>query len=206
MDRDLSSKSRFTRGEVFLTEAAVEERMRREFLIPADDEVVYGGAIYRGRPRRARQIYGGYLDVARRYAMPLLLTSSTSRCNPERVAALSVRRAQRDQDWMGFFREVRVIRGPVLLGGLLSCATCLSAGRALRTRRPSPFIAPSARSWGRRATSSWRRRFRRSAEARGLAQAMSETGLPFIVSFVVDRTVCFSTGRLSASPCRRSTT
>ena len=192
MDRDSELESRFARGELFLTEAAVVERMRREFLIPADDHVEYGGAIYDEQGRAAlREIYGGYLDVARRHGMPLLLTSSTRRCNPERVAASRFAERNVMQDWMTFLRELRDERGDELfVGGLLG-----ACGDAYRPQ--GSLSHPDARAFHRAQCAAFAEAgadFLLAAtlpalsEARGLAEAMNETGLPFIVSFVVERT------------------
>lgn len=183
-------RQRLASGDVFLTEAAVVERMRREFQIPADDQLVYGGAIYDERAGEAlRRIYGEYIEVAQRFGMPLLLTSSTRRSDPERVAASRFAGYAVMEDWMSFLREVRGERGDdIFLGGLLGargdayrpqealsarealafhrvqCQACLEGGADFLLAVTLPALS----------------------EARGLAEAMSETGLPFIVSFVVD--------------------
>lgn len=191
MCSDLEIQPRLTRGELFLTEAAVVERMRREFRIPADDHLVYGGAIYDEHASEAlRRIYGAYIEVAHRFAMPLLLTSSTRRSNPERIAASRFAQHEVIGDWMTFLREVSgERRAGVFLGGLLGargnayqprealsvrealvfhraqCQACLEGGANFLMAATLPALG----------------------EARGLAKAMSETGLPFIISFVIDR-------------------
>ncbi len=191
MDGVPDLQRRLSRGEVLLTEAAVVERMRREFRVPADDRLAYGGAIYDERARGAlRQIYGGYIEVARRHALPLLLASSTRRSSAERIAAS--RFAGRDviEDWIAFLREVRGgDRGEVYLGGLLG-----SRGDAYRPQEALPALEALAFHRAQcRAFLDAGADYLLAAtlpalsEALGLAAAMSETGLPFIISFVVDR-------------------
>jgi homocysteine S-methyltransferase len=191
MDGAFGLQSRLNRGEVVLTEAAVVERVRHEFRIPADDQLVYGAAIYDPRAREAlRRIYRGYIEVARRHGLPLLLASSTRRSSPERIAASRFAGHEVIGDWMAFLREVRGSdRGDVYLGGLLGSRgdayrpqEALPAGEALAFHRAQcrAFLDAGA-DYLVAAT------LPALSEALGLAAAMGETGLPFIVSFVVDR-------------------
>lgn len=191
MDLALPLRTRMSRGECFLTEAAVVERMRREFQIPADEQLVYGGAIYHTQARTVLTgIYCGYIDVARRVSMPILLTSSTRRSNRDRIAASRHAHRKVNQDWMTFLREVRGDRtGSVFLGSLLGtrgdaykpqealpeaealafhraqCQACLEGGPDFLMAGVLPALS----------------------EAKGLARAMGETGRPFILSFIINR-------------------
>ncbi len=182
---------RLSRGEVLLTEAAVVERMRHEFRIPPDDQLVYGGAIYDERACDAlRLIYGGYIEVARRYVMPLLLTSSTRRSDPERVAASRFAGREVIGDWMAFLREVRGSdRGDVYLGGLLGArGDAYRPREALPAREALAFHRAQCRAFlGGGADFLMAATLPALSEALGLAEAMGETGLPFIISFVADR-------------------
>jgi len=183
-------ETRFATGECFLTEAAIVERMRHEFRIPVDEHLVYGGAIYEPQGREALAgIYGGYLAIARRAAMPILLTTSTRRANPDRVAASRHAHRQVNQDWVRFLREVRGDdQDSVFLGSLLGtrgdaflpqealpeaealafhrtqCQACAEGGAEFLMAGVMPALS----------------------EAKGLARAMGETGLPFIISFVIN--------------------
>jgi S-methylmethionine-dependent homocysteine/selenocysteine methylase len=179
------------RGNCFLTEAAVVERMRREFQIPTDEHLVYGGAIYDDHAREVlAEIYRGYIDIACRAAMPILITSSTRRSNRERVAGSRFAHRQVNQDWMAFLREVRGDEtDSIFLGSLLGtrgdayhpeealpeaealafhrtqCQACLEGGADFLMAGVLPALS----------------------EAKGLARAMGETGLPFIISFIINR-------------------
>jgi S-methylmethionine-dependent homocysteine/selenocysteine methylase/GNAT superfamily N-acetyltransferase len=189
-DRD-RLQARLARGDCFLTEAAIVERLRREFRIPADEHLVFGGAIYDAHARDVlRGIYRGYVEIAQRFALPILLTSSTRRCNPERIAAS--RRAGQgvNQDWMTFLREVRGSSAdPVFLGGLLGARgdayrpqEALSEQDALAFHRAQcQACAEGGAEFLMAAT------LPALGEAVGLAEAMGETGLPFILSFIIDR-------------------
>lgn len=191
MDLAPQLQTRLAHGECFLTEAAVVERMRREFRVPVDEQLVYGGAIYDNHARELlARIYQSYIDIARRVAMPILLTTSTRRANRERIAASRHARQKVNQDWMTFLKEVRGDdKNSVFLGSLLGtrgdayrpqealseaeslafhrtqCQACLDGGADFLMAGVLPALS----------------------EARGIARAMGETGRPFIVSFIINR-------------------
>lgn len=191
-------RERLLLGECFLTEAAVVERMRREFLIPADDHLVYGGSIYDAHARRVlASIYRGYLQIARSASLPILITTSTRRSNPERIKASCFANRNIHQDWVAFLREISAdFSDSTYIGCLLG-----TKGNAYRPQEALPEEEALA--------------FHRAqcqagleggadflmagvipslGEAKGLARAMGETGLPFIISFIVTRTGCLLDG------------
>ncbi len=191
MDGASGLQRRLSRGEVILTEAAVVERMRHEFRIPADDQLVYGGAIYDGHAREAlRQIYGGYIEVARRLAMPLLLASSTRRSSPERIAASRFAgREVMGTGWPSCGRCAAAIAATLYLGGLLGArGDAYRPQEALPPREALAFHRAQCRAFlDGGADFLMAATLPALSEALGLAAAMGETGLPFIISFVVDR-------------------
>ena len=190
MVNDLGLHARLALGELFLTEAAVVERMRHEFKIPPDEHLVYGAAIYDEHGRDAlRQIYDGYVEVARRFALPLLLASSTRRSNPERIAASRFGSREVIEDWMSLLREVRGgYRGDLFVGGLLGTrGDAYRPQEALSRRESLAFHLAQCHAFLEAgADLVMAVTLPALSEASGLAEAMSETGLPFIISFVVD--------------------
>ncbi len=182
---------RLDRGEVFLTEAAVVERMRREFEIPADKHLVYGGALYDRQARDAlSRIYRGYIEAAGASAMPLLLTSSTSRTSPETIAASRFAGRPVLRDWMTFLAEVRSeTASDVFIGGLVGPrGDAYQPSQTLSGRNAADFhrgrcqeLAEAGAEFLMAAT------LPALSEALGVAAAMGETRLPAIVSFIVDR-------------------
>nr|WP_320133129.1 homocysteine S-methyltransferase family protein [uncultured Holophaga sp.] len=182
-------RKRLDRGDCFLTEAAIVERMRHEFGIPADEHLVYGGALYDSKGRAALEaIYGGYLANARHAGLPLLLTTSTRRAHPDRVAVSRCAGQAVNQDWLAFLRDLRGrSQGGVFLGSLLG-----SRGDAFRPEEALPEA--EALAYQRihcRACVEGGAEFLMAgvmpalSEALGMARAMAETGLPFIISFVI---------------------
>ncbi len=185
-----SLQARLDDGECFLTEAAVVERMRREFRISADEHLVYGGAIYDAHSRKVLTgIYRSYIDIARGAGLPILITSSTRRSNQERIAASSHSTRNVNEDWMAFLREVRGDDTDFALAGSLlgtkgdayrpeealteadalafhryQCQACLKGDSDFLIAGVLPALS----------------------EAKGLARAMSETGKPFIISFIIN--------------------
>lgn len=165
--------------------------MRREFQIPPDEHLVYGGAIYDNHARDIlADIYQSYIDIAQRVAMPILLTSSTRRANPERIAASRHAARKVNQDWMAFLKAVRgEDSDSIFLGSLMGARgdayrpqEALSEAEALAFHRAqcqasveggADFLIAGV--------------LPALSEARGLARAIGETGRPFIISFIISR-------------------
>nr|WP_275975857.1 homocysteine S-methyltransferase family protein [Geothrix terrae] len=172
--------------------------MRREFLIPADDHLVYGGSIYDAHARTAlASIYRSYLQIARSASLPILITTSTRRSNPDRISVSRFANRNIHQDWVAFLREIAADFGDsTYIGCLLGtkgnayqpqealpeeealsfhrtqCQACLEGGAEFLMAGVIPSLS----------------------EAKGLARAMGETGLPFIISFIVTRRGCLLDG------------
>ena len=175
-------------GHSVLTEGALGERLRREYQLRFDEHVAMAGLVYEDRGRAALiELWSEYADIAARYELPLLATTPTRRANRERVAGSRYDRSI-------ILDNVSLLRGfeerssaEVCVGGLLGCR-----GDAYRPTDVLP--AAEARSFH-----SWQTGLFAEAgadflyagimpalpEALGMAQAMSDTGLPYIISFMI---------------------
>lgn len=185
-----SLQTRLANGECFLTEAAVVERLRREFLIPPDDHLVYGGAIYDAHSREVLTgVYRTYMDTACRNGLPILLTSSTRRSNRERIAASNHAQRNINQDWMTFLKEIRGGQEEVFLGCLLGTrGDAFRAEEALSETDSYAFHRTQCQACLEGAPDFLMAGVLPAlTEAKGMARAMEETRLPFILSFIVRR-------------------
>ena len=177
-------------ADLVLTEAAVVERLRRECDLPAHAQLAYGDAVFEPRRREPlRRLYAEYIAVARRASLPLLLTSSTRRSNRETLTAAGCEPRAFAREWMAFLDEVRGHDLDVFLGALLgSRGDAYRPQEALSAAAAHAFHAPQCEAFAEAGAE-----FLLAAtlpalsEAQGLATAMTETGLPFLVSFVIER-------------------
>jgi S-methylmethionine-dependent homocysteine/selenocysteine methylase len=180
--------SRLADGRSVLMEGALGERLRREHQLRFDEHVAMAGLVCEDRGRAALiELWSEYADIAARYELPLLATTPTRRANTERVAGSRYDRSI-------ILDNVSLLRGleerssaEVHVGGLMGCR-----GDAYRPTDVLP--AADARSFH-----SWQADLFAEAgadflyagimpalpEALGMAQAMSDSGLPYVVSFMI---------------------
>lgn len=174
-----------------LGEGAVIERLRRDPQIELDPQLVNSHLVYSEKGRAALAgIYGGYLEIARSFDLPLLLSTPTWRASRDRIAASDYRGRDVNLDNFRFLDELRQGCGAyaerIYLCGLMSCQ-----GDAYR---PAEALAVDEA----RRFHSWQVERLASAgvdfilastlpalsEAIGIAQAAAEAGIPFMISFV----------------------
>ena len=180
--------SSFTDGRSVLMEGALGERLKREYRLRFDEHVAMAGLVYEPHGRVAlRQLWSEYAGIAERHELPLLATTPTRRANRQRVSA-----SRYDQsivhDNVSLLREIQAQSAAELhVGGLMGCH-----GDAYRSTAALP--AAEARRFH-----AWQADLFAEAgadflfagimpalsEAVGMAQAMGDTGLPYIISFMV---------------------
>lgn len=174
-----------------LGEGAVIERLRRETDYELDPHIVNSAFIYDDSKRESlAAIYRQYLDIGHQSGLPLILSTPTWRASRERI----VEAGWEDKDVNGDnFRFLDTLRNQcgtyakkVAVGGLLSC-------RGDAFNPDEALSAPEARkfhTWQAEKLVQAGVDFLLAAtlpalsEASGLSAALSDTGLPYIVSFV----------------------
>lgn len=182
------------RAPALLTEGAVIERLKRETGLAMDPHILNAGLIYDPAGRRAMaDLYAGYMAIASTTGLPMLTMAPTWRANPERLKAAGGPDAARvNADAIDFLRKIR--QSPphetavVFVGGLMACrGDAYRPQEALSTEAAHTFHRPQAEALAEAGAD-----FLMAAtlpafgEALGLARAMGTTGIPYLVSFVLD--------------------
>jgi S-methylmethionine-dependent homocysteine/selenocysteine methylase len=181
--------------DLVLMEAAVVERLRRDPLVGArglHPRLVHAPLLLERDGRRAlRAIYDEYVDLAQRAGLPILLCTPTWRANLERATEDERHRAinRRAAEFLRELREARPEPGSIGIGGLIGCRhDCYRPDQSLDPGEAERFAA-----WQVDELALGGVDFLMAAtlpavdEAVGIARAMVGTGLPFLISFVVDR-------------------
>jgi homocysteine S-methyltransferase len=173
-----------------LAECAVAERLRRTPGITLHPTLFHTPLIY--GPDAAREamadIYRGYLEIARRSRLPMLLTAPTWRLDEERVIAAGVPETIL-ADAVDFLRRIRDAapqdQGPVAIGGLVGPrADCYRPDLAPDTAEAAAFHHPQISKLARTGVDFLLAQTLPAVnEAAGIARVMSHTGLPYILSF-----------------------
>lgn len=180
------------RYDRILGEGAVIERLRRAGTFALDPQIVNAGFIYDAAPREALAvIYRQYLDIGRRYDLPLLVSTPTWRASRERITAAGCAHRDVNGDNFRFLdalrRETGDYAAKVAVAGLLSCrGDAYAPGDALATEAAHAFHRWQA---GQLAAAGvdclMGATLPALDEAVGLAAAMAATGTPYLVSFVL---------------------
>jgi homocysteine S-methyltransferase len=181
----------FRHHRCILGEGAVIERLRRGGY-DLDSQVVNSAFVYDEKKRQAVEaIFRQYLDIGRRYDLPLLLSTPTWRASRARIGASGWGHRDVNRDNFRFLDGLRrgfgVYAKKVTVCGLLSCrGDAYNPAEALGVQEARGFHAWQARKLAEAGVD-----FLLGAtlpalsEATGLAAALAATGAPYVISFVV---------------------
>lgn len=173
-----------------LMEGALGERLKREYNLHFDENVAMAKLIYSSEGRLAlKTLWLEYIGIARKYGLPFLAATPTRRANRDRVA-----HAKCDStiiwDNVAFLQSIqRESELEMYVGGLMGCK-----GDAYTTEGALPeHEAKTFHKWQADLFCESGADFLYAGimptlpEAAGLAQAMGSTGLPYIISFTIQR-------------------
>lgn len=181
-------------GAPAITEGAVLERVRRDPAIALDPHILNGGFVYDAKARiRLAAIHADYMRLARESQLPILTFTDTWRCSQRAIDASRFKGRPVNQDNVLFLNELRAHFGagpPIFIGGLVGPSgdaykpeDSLKRDAAREFHRPQIFALASERiDFLHLATAP------NVEEALGVADAMAETNLPYVISFVIRRT------------------
>ncbi len=177
-----------------LTEGAMVERVRRHPDVALDPEIAHAGLIYSDRGRSVlAEIYRQYLSIGSRHDLPMLTLAPTWRANPERIAkAGSNHKVETlNRDCVNFLKEIQNEFGDygkkIFVAGMLGCrGDAYNPQEALGEKDAAHFHGPQVAALAASGVD-----FIKAAtlpavsEALGIARAISNTGLPSVISFVI---------------------
>jgi len=181
-------RTRLDAAQSVLMEGALGERLKREYRLHPDDHIALAGLVYDACGREAlTALWNEYADIARRHGLPLLATTPTRRANRERVAASRYGESIVRDNVSLLCAVQRQSPADMHVGGLMGCR-----GDAYR----ATDVLPAADA---RAFHSWQAELFAEAgaeflyagimpalpEATGMALAMGDSGLPYIISFMI---------------------
>ncbi|WP_211232806.1 homocysteine S-methyltransferase family protein [Desulfatirhabdium butyrativorans] len=177
-----------------LTEAAVIESLRRSGDILLHPRLENSLLIYDGTGQRAlTSLYRGFVAVARKAGIPITICTPTWRANHERLTEARITHDV-NGDAVRFLKRLRnewksVDFHQICIGGLIGCKNdCYKPDDGLMVEEAKAF-----HSWQIHQLAKAGVDFLMAAtlpalpEATGIALAMAETNIPYIISFVINR-------------------
>jgi S-methylmethionine-dependent homocysteine/selenocysteine methylase len=179
--------------DVVLMEAAVIESLRRSGDVNLHPRLENALLIYEKTGKRAlSRLYKGFIDVARRGNLPIAICTPTWRANQERLSEAQVPNNV-NGDAVRFLKDLRNRWGAggagIFIGGVIGCKNdCYKPAEGLSTQDANLFhlwqinkLAEAGVDFLLAAT------LPTLFEAAGMAIAMAETNIPYIISFVISR-------------------
>lgn len=180
-----------------LMEGALGERLKREYGLSFHPQVAMASLVRTLRGQRALDaLWREYAAIADRCGLPLIATTPTRRANRERMAAAGFSGDLIGEN-LALLRRVGEGRGsPFFAGGLMGCRGDAYTGAGCLPQED----ARSFHSWQAEQFHRFGADFLMAGimptlpEAAGMAQAMEDTGLPYLISFTIRRDGCLIDG------------
>lgn len=179
-------------SKLIFTEGAVVERLRREYKVQLNQHIVHSGLVYAPKGRRIlRDIYKQYIDIIRDTNIPMIIFTPTRRANPEQISQSSLQNRDVNGDCARLLMDIRSeydeYSKQIFIGGLMGCrGDAYKAEEALSSEDALNFHQEQANALANAGVDFLcGTTLPAMTEAIGLAQAMAQTGKPYILSFVI---------------------
>ena len=181
------------KNDLILAEAAIVERLRRSNKVELHTRLVHALLIYdKAGQRELSRFYNEYISVAHKAEVPIVICAPTWRANKERLSETKLS-SDVNKDTVNFLKQIRSNwsswQENILIGGMVGCKNdCYKPVEGISSQDAYDFH-------------SWQINKLAEAgvdflivetlpavpEAKGIAQAMSKTGIPYFICFVINR-------------------
>ena len=189
----------FTQSEIIITEGALVERLKSEFDVRFDEFINHAGLLYTN-PESLEALYKEYIEIGQKEDLPIMIMTPTRRVNYESVLQSEFSSKHIIRDSCNFLNGIKSqylgYSQKVLIGGLMGCrGDAYSSEAALSTNEAYKFHRKQAKAFANQKIDYlFAGIMPELNEALGMAKAMSETGLPYIVSFMIRKDGCLIDG------------
>lgn len=171
-----------------MMEGALGERLKREYRLEPDLHVALAAMVETEQGRTAlRALWGEYRSIAQAHGLPFLAATPTRRADRDRIR-LSGYSGAILKDNVDLLRAIGAEDLlPMYVGGLMGCKGDAYTGEgALHEQEARRYHAWQAKSLVKAGVDFLMAGIMPTVpEAAGMAQAMSETGLPYLISFTI---------------------
>ncbi len=190
-----------------LAEGSIVERIKKEFKVRLNQYINHSGLIY-DRPDLLEAVYRQYIDIGQKYQLPMMIMTPTRRATHENLNKTSYKNKPLIQDACEFLNKIRNSYGnyadQIFIGGLLGCrGDAYSGKKVMEIEEAYEFHKLQTQEFGKQNTCIGQSRnidylfaaiMPEINEAIGLAKAMTETGIPGIISFMLRKDGCLLDG------------
>ncbi len=184
-----------SRPQRILNEGSIYELLRRSPAVEFDPFIAHAGLIYE-QPAAAvlEGVFRSYFDIAKDHGLPMLSTTATWRANRERIAQSRFSERAVNEDNVRFVCAIRESYGAANPGILIGAGIGPKGDAYKPEQALSPRQAYDFHSYQLQALAGAGADFLQAStlpalsEAIGIAQSMATFSMPYIISFVIDRT------------------
>lgn len=173
-----------------LMEGALGERLKREYGLTINGSVAMADLIYSQQGRLALEtLWRSYMRIAEKYNLPFLATTPTRRANKQQVIQAGYDEAI-IEDNVRFLRKIKETSNiEMYIGGLMGCkGDAYTGAGALNIEEAHDFHHWQAQLFKlAKADFLYAGIMPVLTEATGMARAMSDTGIPYIISFTIQK-------------------
>ena len=177
-------------NEFVLMEGALGERLKREYGLTFDEHIAMAGLIYEEKGASAlTALWNEYIDIARKNELPFIATTPTRRANRERIAKAKCPETV-IADNVAFLKNIQRNCGiQMYVGGLMGCKGDAYTGEgALAEQEAFSFHRWTVEQFYKAGIDFlYAGIMPVLSEAAGLARAINDTGLPYIISFTIQQ-------------------
>ena len=180
----------FRESKIILTEGAIVERLKSEFGLRMDHAINHAGLIYT-HPESLEFLYRQYIDTAQKFNLPIMLMTPTRRVNAETVIKSGLHHKNLIHDSCEFLNGIKNsynnFSDHILTGGLLGCKGDAYSGKKMMGIEESyAFHRQQAVKFKREKIDFlFAGIMPEINETIGMASALAETGIPYIISFMI---------------------
>ena len=183
--RDCINQNKFV-----LMEGALGERLKREYGLIFDEHIAMAGLVYEEKGASAlTALWQEYIDIARENQLPFITTTPTRRANKERIAKANCPETV-IADNVAFLKNIQRNCGiEMYVGGLMGCKGDAYTGTgALTESEAFSFHCWTVEQFYKAGVDFLYAGIMPTlSEAAGLARAIDEIGLPYIISFTIQQ-------------------
>jgi S-methylmethionine-dependent homocysteine/selenocysteine methylase len=179
--------------DFILAEAAVVESLRRSDKVELHPRLVHALLIYdKVGAGELSDRYNRYIAVAQKAGVPIVICTPTWRSNKERLSEVNLS-SDVNKDAVDFMKRIRDDWSPweenILIGGVIGCRNdCYKPEEGLSAEEADDFHSWQTNKLAEAGVDFLIAETLPSVpEGKGIAQAMSRSGIPYFICFVIDR-------------------
>lgn len=180
----------FNSSKFILTEGAIVERLKSEYHLELDQRINHAGLIYTS-PAILAKLYKQYITIAQQHDLPIMLMTPTRKVNVESIKYSKFQDRNVIVDACAFMNEIKSeypdFLDKLFIGGLLGCkGDAYQSEDALEIDEAYQFHKIQVEEFKKGEIDFLFAGIMPAiSESIGMAQAMAESGIPYIISFMV---------------------